>query len=92
MVESCTVITTVANELLAPLHNRMPVILAPEQFALWLDPAIEDPQRLEPLLASYPAASMIAYPSHRAVNSPANDTPQCLEPAAAGKTQGSLFE
>ncbi len=39
-----------------------------------------------------PVASMIADPSHRAVSSPANDTPQCLEPAVAGKTQGSLFD
>lgn len=57
-VESCTIITTTANELVAPLHDRMPVILAPPSFDVWLDPAIEDTDHLMPLLSPFAADKM----------------------------------
>lgn len=78
-VRSCTILTTDPNELLAPVHNRMPVILHPEDYELWLDPDVREVDLLSPLLVPYPADSMEAYPVSRRVNNPANDEPDCIE-------------
>jgi putative SOS response-associated peptidase YedK len=78
---SCTIITTPPNELLAPIHNRMPAILPPEAYARWLDPAEQRPGALNDLLVPYPADQMIAYAVSKVVNSPSNDVPACVEPA-----------
>ncbi len=79
---SCTIITTEPNALLASIHNRMPVILSPGDYALWLDPAEQKPAALNHLLTPYPANLMTAYPVSRLVNSPANDTPACIVPSS----------
>ena len=79
-VLSCTIITTTPNELLAQIHNRMPVILPAAVYEQWLDPAERGPEQLNGLLRPYPAAEMTAYPVSRLVNSPANDRPECIEP------------
>jgi putative SOS response-associated peptidase YedK len=79
-VESCTIITTDANELMAPIHDRMPVIVSPADYALWLDEAIQEPERLTPLLRPYASERMEAYPVSTLVNSPRNNSPECLEP------------
>lgn len=82
-VETCTILTTDANELLRPLHERMPVILPPADHRLWLDPAVTDATpELRGLLRPYPVAAMTAYPVSRRVNSPRNDDSGCREPAA----------
>jgi putative SOS response-associated peptidase YedK len=81
-LDTFTILTTDANELIRPLHDRMPVILAPADFDLWLDPAVEDRERLEPLLAPFESGQMETYPVSRAVNSPANDLAACIEPLA----------
>ena len=81
---SCTVITTRPNEIVAPIHNRMPVILPPEAQLPWLDPAERSPAELGPLLQPYPAAEMAAYPVATLVNSPANDLPDCIAAAENG--------
>jgi putative SOS response-associated peptidase YedK len=88
-VESCTLLTTLPNELIRPLHNRMPVILSAQDYALWLDPAVQEVARLQPLLRPYPSAEMDAYPVSRLVNSPMNDEPGCVEPLPEGES-GSL--
>ena len=77
---SCTIITTAANELLKAVHERMPVILSREDEVVWLDPKIQDPETLLPLLKQYPSELMEYYPVSREVNSPANDVPQCIVP------------
>lgn len=77
---SCTIITTEANNLLAPLHNRMPVILRPEDYRSWLDPAPQAPDSLNHLLKPYPPAEMDLYSVSSLVNSPANDFPQLILP------------
>jgi putative SOS response-associated peptidase YedK len=77
-VKSCTIITTEANELLKPIHDRMPVILAKDAEAVWLDPMIEDPARLLPLLTPYPAEEMEWYLVSTRVNNPAHDKPECI--------------
>lgn len=79
-ISSCTIITTAANDLVAKIHDRMPVILKPEGYSQWLDPGERTPDKLEKLLAPYPASRMTAYPVSELVNSPRNDTPACIEP------------
>ena len=79
-VESCTIVTTAPNELLAGVHDRMPVILAHHDYPLWLDPAGREAERVLPLLRAYPAEEMVAYPVSLRVNDPANDEPACVAP------------
>ncbi len=80
-VDSCTIITTEPNELVAPIHNRMPVILRAQNYADWLDPAITDAENTQSLLQPYPPEEMVAFPVSTRVNSPANDVPECVTPA-----------
>jgi putative SOS response-associated peptidase YedK len=77
---TCCIITTTANELVQPLHDRMPVILPAEHYAEWLDPGTHQ-KRLSALLQPYPADAMQATEVGRAVNSPRNDGPECIEAA-----------
>jgi putative SOS response-associated peptidase YedK len=80
MIESCTILTTEPNELVAELHNRMPVILDHKDHALWLDTSVTDPEKLNPLFKAYPAEAMEYDAVSEHVNKPANDDPQCMEP------------
>ncbi len=60
-VESCTILTTEANELMQPIHERMPVILPPDQYDLWLDPRCQDSEKVAKLLRPHPSKDMLAY-------------------------------
>lgn len=80
-VRSATIVTIAPNELMATLHNRMPVILPPSAYAQWLDPAPQTPDRLLPLLQPFPAREMDAHPVSTLVNSPANDRAELVVPA-----------
>ena len=80
MLEACAILTTGPNELIRPIHDRMPVILPSGDYAAWLDPTIEDPRQVTPLLTPYPSDAMQAHPVGKFVNSPAHDSPQCIEP------------
>lgn len=80
-LRSCTIITTGPNELMSPIHNRMPVILQPAEYARWLDTAPATAESLNPLIDPYPAGEMEAYPVSTLVNSPANDRAECIVPA-----------
>jgi putative SOS response-associated peptidase YedK len=62
-IESCTLLTTCPNELCAPLHDRMPVILSPADYDRWLDPDVTDAAEVQPLLDPYPADDMVAEPA-----------------------------
>ena len=79
-VESCSFLTTGPNELMEPIHDRMPVILPAEHWETWLDPEVDERQALEELLLPYPAGEMRAHPVSTHVNKPANDDPACIEP------------
>lgn len=81
-IQSCTILTTRANDLVAPAHDRMPVILDPADYALWLDPEMRDPGPLDHLLAPFPAEAMDVYPVSKAVNRVANDSPDLIAPLA----------
>jgi putative SOS response-associated peptidase YedK len=78
-LHSYTIITTTPNDLVASIHNRMPVILRRDDENVWLDQDA-DPARLLSLLTAYPADEMSAYRVSTWVNSPSNDSPQVLEP------------
>jgi putative SOS response-associated peptidase YedK len=80
ILETCTILTTTANDLVAPIHDRMPVILHPQDYDLWLDPNFHQIDRLQALLQPYPTAQMSAYPVSTIVNSPKNNNPECQQP------------
>jgi putative SOS response-associated peptidase YedK len=90
MVESCSILTGPPNALAATIHDRMPVILPPENYDLWLDPGFKDTKEISAMLKPYDAAEMKAYPVSTRVNAVKNDDPQCAEPLAAGGEQGTL--
>lgn len=77
---SCTIITTSPNELVGQIHNRMPVILAPETYSLWLEPGEPPVDQLNSLLKPYPADEMQAYEVSRLVNKPEVDLPSLIQP------------
>ncbi|HEY3379472.1 MAG TPA: SOS response-associated peptidase [Armatimonadota bacterium] len=78
-IYSCTIITTSANEFVAPYHQRMPVILQPSDYKEWLAPAECAPKELEHLLLPLPPEQMAAFPVSTLVNSATVDSPMCLE-------------
>ena len=80
LVLSCTIITTTPNELMEPIHNRMPAILSAEAYDVWLAPGEQSGVKMQSLLAPYPAAEMQAYAISTFVNSPRNDSPECILP------------
>jgi putative SOS response-associated peptidase YedK len=81
-ITSCTIITTDANDFIRPIHDRMPVILPKQGEGIWLNPAIQRIDELRSVLAPYPADEMEAYEVSRLVNSPSNNTPECIRPIA----------
>jgi putative SOS response-associated peptidase YedK len=81
LIFSFTIITTQANALIRPIHNRMPVILKREYEELWLDPEVNDIDKLLSLLIPYPPEMMEAYRVSSLVNSPKEDSPECIKPA-----------
>jgi putative SOS response-associated peptidase YedK len=88
VIKSCTIITTEANALMKPIHDRMPAIMPREAYLDWLDPAERDPISLRDWLRPYPAEEMMARPVSRLVNNPKHDAADVL--AAAGN-QSTLF-
>jgi putative SOS response-associated peptidase YedK len=81
-LETCTIITTEPNGLMAKIHNRMPVILAPAFYDQWLDPTFQHIEPLKALLRPYLSEELMAYPVSTLVNNPRHDVPQCLEPVS----------
>ncbi|MDF5724446.1 MAG: SOS response-associated peptidase [Rhizonema sp. PD37] len=82
-IASCTILTTVANELLQPIHDRMPVILSPKDYDLWLDPQVQTLEPLQQILRPYPTEKMSAYPVSTLVNNPKHDSSECITPYEA---------
>ena len=81
-VRSFTIVTTAANPLLAPLHERMPVILDPDAWPIWLGEAPADSERLKALLAPYPADRMVVWPVDKRVGNVKNKDAGLVEPVA----------
>lgn len=78
-IETCSIITTEPNDLMAPIHNRMPVILTPASYDQWLDLNAQA-EPLKALLCPCPSDELQAYPVSTLVNNPRHNVPQCLEP------------
>ena len=83
VIETVTIITTVANDKLRPIHPRMPVILPNDAFDNWLD-AANDADTVQPLLKSYPVEPMVYYRVGQTVNNSRTDSPLCIEPLNKG--------
>lgn len=79
VLETCTILTTEANEVLIPVHDRMPVILHSEDYELWLDEDVRKRELLKDLLRPYPAEEMISHPVSSAINSPKNQGATLIE-------------
>lgn len=79
-IESCTILTTEPNELLRPIHNRVPVILPVTSYDQWLDPTFQQAVSLRTLLRPYPSEELRAYPLSTLVIHPRYYAPECLEP------------
>jgi len=90
-IESCTIITTDANKSLCGRHDRMPVILAPDDYGLWLDHTVDDPAALGHLRAPCREDELLAEPVSTHVNRVANDDPQCIQSLAHENGERSLF-
>jgi len=90
-VRTVSLITTEPNELMRPIHDRMPVILAPQDYARWLDPAEHDVAELMRYLRPYPAERMRAHRVSARVSKPENDDSSLVEPAAEGPVQSELL-
>lgn len=90
-VESCTILTTAANSLVGPIHDRMPVILDRAGIEAWLDASIEETPRLKALCRPCPPEALKAHEVGRRVNSPRNDGPELVTPVGPEEEQGGLF-
>ena len=78
VIESCTILTTTANDLVQRIHERMPVILEPENYTAWLDTGDSPAEALQTLLRPFPSDRMEMRPVSDAVNNPRNDSLECL--------------
>jgi putative SOS response-associated peptidase YedK len=76
-IESCTIVTTDANKSVGRIHDRMPAIIEPAEYAQWLEP-MADRQELASLIRPFPDRKMLVYPVGKGVNNPKNDNPECL--------------
>jgi putative SOS response-associated peptidase YedK len=78
--ETCTIVTTPPNDVAGRIHDRMPAILPPALYDLWLDPSVHDVEPLQAALCSYPAEAMVAYPIGTQVNNVTNDSSDIIAP------------
>ena len=91
-IQSVTILTCAANDLMAPIHDRMPVTIEPSDFARWLEPEITEADDLADLLASRPWDGVEVYPVSRYVNSPKNDSRRCIRRVGGVGDSASLFD
>lgn len=80
VIQSCAILTTNANSMMARIHDRMPVIVPTDAYDLWLDHQTADRDRLSPVLQPHPSEFLVAEPISTHVNNPANDDPRCIKP------------
>jgi putative SOS response-associated peptidase YedK len=90
-IETCSILTTTANAVTAAVHDRMPVILDPDGYDLWLDPGMRDVSAASELLKPYDARLMRSYPISTRINHVANDDAECSEPVELAEVQNRLF-
>jgi putative SOS response-associated peptidase YedK len=81
-LESCSIIVMPANDAMKPLHERMPAIIAPGHYGLWMAPRVTDKAEIMAYLNSTPSSQLVTYPISPWANSPKHDDERCLEPVA----------
>ena len=94
VIESCTILTTEANPLLKDIHDRMPVIIAKDDYNLWLDPGVTSPSQVADLMKPFDSRLMRMYPVSSKVGNVKNDGPERAEESEAvsdDAAQSSLF-
>jgi putative SOS response-associated peptidase YedK len=84
-LETCSIMTTQANELLKPLHERMPVILKKKDFEKWLDPNLQEPAKIQAYLQPLNPEELTLFPVSSRVNSPRNNDADCIQPLGEAK-------
>ena len=90
-VKTCSILTTTPNAVTAPVHDRMPVILDPDVYDLWLDPGMRDVGAASELLKPYDARLMRCYPISTRINNVANDDEECSRAVEPAQIQNRLF-
>jgi putative SOS response-associated peptidase YedK len=90
-VKTCSILTTTPNAVTSAVHNRMPVILQPETYDLWLDPGMQNVAAISELLKPYDARLMRSYPISTRINHVANDDEECSRRVVLSDTQNRLF-
>jgi len=90
-IKTCSILTTTPNALTSAVHNRMPVILDPDSYDLWLDPGMMDVAAASDLLKPYDARLMRCYPISTRINHVANDDEACSAPVELAEIQHRLF-
>lgn len=90
-LETCSILTTTPNAITAPVHDRMPVILDPRCYDLWLDPGVTETTVISEFLKPFDARLMTCFPVSSRVNRPDNDDIECSAPVEIIQPQGSLF-
>jgi putative SOS response-associated peptidase YedK len=90
-LETCSILTTTPNAVTAPIHDRMPVILHPDSYELWLDPGMQKVGTASELLKPYDARLMRCFPVSNRINHVANDDEECSAPVESAETQNVLF-
>jgi putative SOS response-associated peptidase YedK len=90
-IETCSILTTTPNAVTATVHDRMPVILDPDSYDLWLDPGMQNVASASDLLKPFDARQMRCYPISTRINHVANDDEQCSAPVELAEIQNRLF-
>ena len=90
-VKTCSILTTTANAVISPIHDRMPVILVPDSYDLWLDPGMKNVDAASDLLKPYDARAMRGLPVSTRINQVANDDAECSVPVELAPIQDRLF-
>jgi putative SOS response-associated peptidase YedK len=90
-MKTCSILTTMPNAVTSAVHDRMPVILDPEGYDLWLDPGMQNVGAASDLLKPYDARLMRCYPVSTKINSAANDDEECSRPVELAQIQNRLF-
>jgi putative SOS response-associated peptidase YedK len=90
-MKTCSILTTTPNAVTSAIHDRMPVILDPDNYDLWLDPGMTDPNVVSELPKPYDARLMQCFPVSTRINHVGNDDEECLRPVELAETQNRLF-
>jgi putative SOS response-associated peptidase YedK len=89
--KTCSILTTTPNAVTSPVHDRMPVILDPDAYELWLDPGMQNVEAASDLLRPFDARLMRCYPVSTRINSVVNDDEECSRPVEVVQVQDRLF-